>query len=445
LTARSLRFRLLMAAMAAIATALGVAWLGMTLIFERHIEYRVAEELQRTGLQLTAALTMAANGAPALDSQPSDPRFAAPAGGLYWQVSTPSGAVRSRSLWDQALAPPPEKDRDGWDTRVARGAFGQRLLLVERAVRPDRAGPEVLVQLAYDTRQLGQARGEFGRELALFLVLLWGVLTAAAWAQVRLGLKPLDRIRTELAALERNPSERLAGDHPREIQPLIGAINALADAREKDLARARRRAADLAHGLKTPLAALAAQSRRARNAGAGEAADGLEQAIAAVSAAVESELIRTRLTTVRHGLGHPRDVIERLICVIERTEQGQLLAIEIETPDDMTVPADDDDLAELFGALLENAARHARRRVRVSGASTPRHISVSVEDDGPGIRADEAKAALTRGGRLDEAGPGHGLGLSIARDIAEATGGSLALEESELGGLCAVIRWKVDR
>jgi signal transduction histidine kinase len=197
--------------------------------------------------------------------------------------------------------------------------------------------------------------------------------------------------------------------------------------------------------LKTPLAALAAQSRRARNAGAGEAADGLEQAIAAVSAAVESELIRTRLTTVRHGLGHPRDVIERLIGVIERTERGQLLAIETDTPEDMTAPADDDDLAELFGALLENAARHARRRIRVSGASTPGRISVSVEDDGPGIRAGEAKAALTRGGRLDEAGAGHGLGLSIARDIAEATGGCLALEESELGGLCAVVRWKVDR
>jgi signal transduction histidine kinase len=303
----------------------------------------------------------------------------------------------------------------------------------------------VLVQLAYDTRLLGKARGEFGRELALFLVLLWGVLTAAAWAQVRLGLKPLDRIRTELAALERNPSARLAGDHPREIQPLIGAINALAEAREKDLARARRRAADLAHGLKTPLAALAAQSRRARKAGAAEAADGLEQAIAAVSAAVESELIRTRLTTVRHGIGRPRDVVERLIGVIERTEQAQVLAIEIEMPEDMTAPADDDDLGELFGALLENAARHARRRIRVSGASASGWTWVSVEDDGPGIPASGAKAALSRGGRLDEAGPGHGLGLSIARDIAEATGGSLALDDSELGGLCAAIRWRLDQ
>jgi len=138
------------------------------------------------------------------------------------------------------------------------------VLLLERTVRPDRKGAPVLVQLAQDLASIRQSRQEFGRELALFLLLLWAVLLAAAWAQVQLGLRPLARVREELANLRQNPEQRLRAQHPSEIEPLTTAINALADAREKDLAAARRRAADLAHGLKTPLAALSAQSRRAR-------------------------------------------------------------------------------------------------------------------------------------------------------------------------------------
>src|SRR5690606_38872887 len=150
----------------------------------------------------------------------------------------------------------------------------------------------------------------------IFLAILWLALSLAAWVQVALGLRPLARLRTALDKLRRSPSERLAAEGPAEVQPLVDAINALADAREADLDRARRRAADLAHGLKTPLAALAAQSRRARGDGATEAADGLDRAIAAVRAAIEGELARTRIASVRReeGLSCPaRAVAEQVV------------------------------------------------------------------------------------------------------------------------------------
>jgi signal transduction histidine kinase len=443
LNPRSLRVRLLLGAAAAIFVALAAAWLAMTLLFERHIERRVAAELTRDALQLVADLSLDEQGNPITGRVPADARFERPASGLYWQLSSTGGNRRSRSLWDQVLPIAPVTESEEWQRRLVPGPFGQRVLLVERSVRPDRGRPPVLVQLAQDEVSIRTARGEFGRELAAFLALLWLILSAAAWLQVQLGLRPLRAVRRELDTLRRSPAERLSDQHPPEIGGLTAAINALADARERDLSAARRRAADLAHGLKTPLAALSAQSRRAREAGAAEAADGLDRAIAAAAAAVDAELARSRAATIRQsvrGSGSPLAVAERVIGVVERTDFGSERVFEVDVPESMTVPVAEDDLAELLGALIENAARFARRRVRVRGNVGP-PATLVVEDDGPGLGPGRVEQAFARGGRLDESGPGHGLGLSIARELVEATAGSIRMESSSLGGLSAVIEW----
>lgn len=430
----------------AVLVALVVSWLAMTWLFERHIERRETDELTRVALSLVAGLSVDASGNPVVAPTPADSRLQAPAGGLYWQVSTATGTVRSRSLWDQALKPPVEATADAWRARIAAGPFDDRILLVERRVRPDHAGPVVLVQVASEEKALRAARAEFGRDLAIFLVGLWAVLSAAATLQVVLGLSPLTRIRADLARLRGSPSARLADDHPREIAPLIGAINDLAQAREGDLVRARRRAGDLAHSLKTPLAALSAQSRRARAAGATDAADGLDRAIEAMAAALETELARARAAAARETTVHARAdvlaVVERLVAVVERTAEGERLMFDVEIDQALRAPVAEDVLTEMLGALIENAARFARRRVRVAGAMTDDGVRLSIDDDGPGMEEGRAEAALMRGGRLDEAGPGHGLGLAIVRDLVEASTGELSLGRSDLGGLAVSMLWR---
>lgn len=442
----SLRWRLIAGGMLAILAALAVSWLAMTWLFERHIVRRETAELTRTGQALVAGLRLEPTGAPVVEVALPDQRLAKAAGGLYWQVSDHAGVQRSVSLWDQALTPPLAAPADDWGFRIAAGPFDDRILLVERSVRPDRHGPAVLIQVASDEKALREARQEFGRDLALFLAGLWVVLSAAAAAQVTLGLSPLARVRDELSRLRKSPSARMSDDHPREIAPLAEAINALAEAREGDLARARRRAGDLAHSLKTPLAALSAQSRRAREAGAHEAADGLDDAIAAVAAALEAELARARAAAAREAVftaeTAPLAVAERLVAVLERTAEGERLMFDVEIPADLVVPASEDAVTEMLGALIENAARFARRRVRVSGRPMADGSALFVEDDGPGIDDGRAEAALARGARLDEAGPGHGLGLAIVRDLAESSGAALAMDRSELGGLRAAVAWK---
>lgn len=443
---RSLRGRLIAGGMLAILAALAVSWLAMTWLFERHIERREIADLTRTGQELAANVRPAPLDDVMVQTLITEPRQLKAMGGLYWQVSSSKGMQRSRSLWDQTLKPPASAPSDAWAARIAAGPFGDRLLLVERSVRPDRDGPSVLIQVASDEKVLRLARQEFGRDLALFLAGLWVVLSAAAAVQVTLGLSPLARVRQDLSRLRKSPSARMSDDHPREIAPLAEAINALAEAREGDLARARRRAGDLAHSLKTPLSALSAQSRRAREAGATEAADGLDDAIAAVAAALEAELARARAAAAREAAfaaeTAPLAVAERLVAVLERTAEGERLMFDVEVPAALRVPVSEDAVTEMLGALIENAARFARRQVRISGLQMADGPVLFVEDDGPGMDEGRAEAALARGARLDEAGPGHGLGLAIVRDLAESSAAALRMDRSDLGGLRAAIAWR---
>ncbi len=445
---RSLHWRLLLGAMAAILLALAVAWLFMTLLFERHLERRLQTEMTRDGLRLVAGLALQPDGSPRVGLALLDSRLETPAGGYYWEVSSPAGSQRSRSLWDADLARLNQAPAEQWRMYRAEGPYGQPVSILERVVKLRAQGPRVLVQLAQDVAPLASARAEFGRELAAFLFVLWFVLSAAAWLQVGLGLRPLSRIGGELSALRASASARLAGSGLREVQPLVDSINALADTRERDLAVVRQRAADLAHSLKTPLAAMAAQSRRAREAGADQAADGLDRATAAIKRTIEAELARARIDVIQRQPGGSAPVlvtIERLVNVLEHTDRGGELAFSLDIPAKLCVAVEPEDLSEILGAVLENAVRFAQRQVRASAAAGPEWTRISIEDDGPGISDEQATAVLRRGARLDEVSSGSGLGLAIARQLVEAAGGSISLARSSLGGLKVNFSWTSER
>lgn len=442
----SLQLRLLAGGAAAVFVALALAWAGLNLLFQRHVQLREAAHLTRAGEQLAAGMRLTSDGQLNLATRLADPRQSKPAGGLYWQVSDEHQAALSPSLWDQTLPASPNAPSTHWRHRSLEGPFGGHILLVERRIQPQGAARTFVVRVAQDDKDTRQATAEFSRELGVSLGLLWLVLCMAAYVQVKLGLKPLNRLPGEMERLRKSPSARLTSPWPREIRPLIEAINRLAQAREQDVARARRRAADLAHSLKTPLSALSAQSRKARAAGATEAADGLDRAITAVNAALEAELARARAAAARatsdHAHASALTVVEGLINVIERTERGESLVFDMDIPPDMQVPATGEDLSEILGALIENAARHARRQVRVTGAATNGTVRLDIEDDGEGMDGARLEAALRRGARLDEAGTGHGLGLSIVRDLAEATEAEMQFGKSGLGGLSVGLIWK---
>src|SRR5690606_10334848 len=136
------------------------------------------------------------------------------------------------------------------------------------------------------------------------------------------------------------------------------------------------------------LAALAAQSRRAREAGATSAAEGMDQAIAAVTLVVEGELARARvqrLGGVRGTTANVLEVVDRLVTVLEHTDKGEALAFDVAVPDGLGLAVGEEHLAEMLGALMENAVRHALRQVRITATAGPGWTRLTVEDDGPGM------------------------------------------------------------
>jgi signal transduction histidine kinase len=441
----SLRWRLLLAAAIAIMITMAASWAVMGLLFSRHAQRGVVTELTREALEIVAGLHVTAAGVPQFEGQASDPRFDRPSSGRYWQASTSRGTARSLSLWDETLPTPGTLAANQWRTRETDGPFGQRLIILERVVRLDPDGASVTVQVAQNLSDLEAAAQAFRRELGLFLCILWVALVAAAWLQVKLGLAPLGSVSTALYSLQKNPAARLTAPHPDEVSPLVSAINTLADAREKDLARAKRRGADLAHSLKTPLSALRAISHRARESGETTTADDLDRVIDTAGAALEAELARSRAAAIRDNRSgtecSPFDVVERIVGVLEKTDFGGNLVYGVDMAPELKLPLAEEDLMEALGALIENASRFAKRQVAVSAVYADEHFRMLVEDDGPGLEI-STESALMRGGRLDELGQGnHGLGLSIAKEIVEAAGGTLELRHSALGGLQVSLCW----
>lgn len=446
----SLRVRLLAAGAASILFALTIAGFGLLLLFERHVERRMILELQSDLRQLVSGLDRSADGVLQVDRPPVDPRYAEPLSGRYWQIEAePGGAkLRSRSLWDAALdLPADELSEAAIHEHVVRGPGGRSLLVVERSViLPARlGGARVRAATALDRGEIHAAGLAFASDLAPSLGLLAAFLATAAWAQVTIGLRPLDAVRRRLRDVAAGREARLGADFPDEVRPLAAEVDHLLDAQEVAIGRARSRAADLAHGFKTPLTVLAADAEQLRARGETELADEIAGLTEGLRRHVDRELARARAgAEARNGAPCPfGPVAERVAAVLKRTPKGRSLVWDIRD-DGASARVDPQDLAEMLGNLGENACKWAAGVVRIVAAQGKDSILLAIEDDGPGIPAGAADAALARGGRLDEAQPGSGLGLAIVRDLVEAYGGKLSLGRSDLGGLRAELKFPAD-
>jgi len=433
----SLRLRLAMAGAVAVALALGLAGIGLVTLFGTHVERRALAELSVHLDQVVAGLERR-DGVLVLSTPPADPRFARPYGGLYWQIEAGELDLRSRSLWDYVLPLPDDVPQDGAPhVHEVPGPQGGPVLVLERALRlPDRlGGGTARAAVAVEAADLVQARRDFARDMAPYLALLALVLVAAGWAQLVVGLGPLRRLGARLGDLRRGESARMGTDWPGEVQPLAAEMDALLAEREADIERARARAGDLAHGLKTPLQALMGETARLREAGQGAAAGAIESVADAMQRHVTRELARTRSAArARHARADVGQVVDSVIAVLRRTPEGGRLDWQVSGARGLMAAIDESDLAEALGALAENAARHAVARVTVLvSKSDDGRVHLELADDGPGIPEVRLADLMRRGARLDESGPGEGLGLAIARDIVEGAGGCLRLENGARG------------
>ena len=220
-------------------------------------------------------------------------------------------------------------------------------------------------------------------------------------------------------------------------------VNELLDAQDATITFARERAADLAHGLKTPLAVLSATSTRLRESGDRSNADLLEMLTEQMNARIDYQLriARLRFRTRAQGVkSSVNEVVLRSVAVLRKSAAGESLSWIVDLDEDLEVDVDPHDLLELAGVLLENASQWAREQVRIQCARDGDQVDLTIEDDGVGI-GDEAISELgVRGTRLDETKAGEGIGLAIAYDVVRLNRGTISVARSRMGGLCLTIR-----
>jgi len=284
------------------------------------------------------------------------------------------------------------------------------------------------------TRQIASLLGVF----ALGLVILNGLV-------ILYGLRPLDRLTNALSAIRNGSADKLEGEYPSEIQPLADELNAMIDNNRRILERARMQVGNLAHSLKTPLAVL--QNAADTKAGVNSAL--VSDQAKSMQTQVQHYLNKARVAAQRDSVVYRTDVstaINRIVSVFEKITPDMDIAFQ-EPEATVLFAGEKEDLEEVIGNLVENACRYGGDTVRIAiDHINNDSFGIVIEDNGPGIAKHKRTEALRRGARIDEAMPGSGLGLSIVVETIRSYGGTLHLDDAEIGGLrVAVILPRIRR
>ena len=411
-------------------------------LFVANLERSVKGDLEAALSRLVALIDPTA-AQPAISAPLPDPRYDTPLSGRYWQIEDlDSGEIaRSRSLFDVQLVN--LQPRDGGTFHFT-GPNDFHLILVSKAI--ELGSRHFRVTVGQDHNEIHAAGIQFAWEIGRLFSLLGLVILALGWAQLWLGLRPLNRLRDAVDTVRRGDIDQLTGRFPSEIEPLVDEVNALLVERQALAERARRRASDLAHGLKTPLAALQGIAMRLHDRGETSDAGALDDLAFEMSNRVDYQMrlasLRTRSPDHRES-SQLNSAILRTMSVLRKTSGGELLHWMAELSEDLHVDIHRQDLMELMGVTLENAAKWASTKVVVYTARQATTAIIRIADDGPGLTPNLISRLGNRGIRHDESVPGSGLGLAIATEILELNRGSIRYNISDMGGLMVEIRLPV--
>lgn len=445
---QSLNLRLGLAASLVLTLFLGLTGWALDRAFGDSAEAAVRERLQAHIYGLLAAADLDRRGNLSMPESLPEERFQRPGSGLYAQIikADHSIAWQSPSQLGQTLPLPPELQTGEWlythqTTTDSRPlfvlAFGSSWELGKKNLKfTFSVSEEPEAYLA----QVSQFRHSL---FVWFAVLAVGVLIAQALV-LRWGLSPLRRVERDLAAVEEGEREVLAGDYPRELRGLTDNLNALLKTERGRLSRYRDALADLAHSLKTPLAVLrGAEQQTAHNS---ELEQLVREQTERMGQIVDYQLQRAA-TSGRTTLMTPIAIaalLQRIFNSLDKVYRDSHLILTLNVDATLQFRGDESDLMELSGNVLDNACKWAKTRVTASAylqeSNGAQELILCIEDDGPGIAAEQRDAVLGRGVRTDSSMPGQGIGLAVARDIAAAYNGRISIENSEaLGGarVCA--------
>lgn len=435
----SLRRTLTVSLTAMLVVIFSALWLLLSVAITRVAQDQLLMHLEHDGDAVIAAVSRAADGALRINQDMVEDVYRQPQSGHYFLVrAEPGPLIRSPSLGDTLLEVP-ALSPGARASRSIDGPAGQSILMLTRGVVV--AGQAVQVAVGEDLSEMDREVRDQSRLVLLVILPLFIAAVLLQRFMIGRALRPLDEVRHALEQIGRREVDRIETEAPAEVRPLVDEVNRLLVLVNRRLLQARTAIGNLAHALKTPLAVLY------RVADEPTLPDGMKAQLRdqtrIIRERLERELVRARLAGGENvgGIFNPRTELEVMRRILQSIHRDKDLEIGIDAPD-RNLTYDREDLLELLGNLTDNACKWARQRVHVEVAERPgeKITRIRVADDGPGCSAEDFERLAARGVRLDESKDGHGLGLSICKEITEFYGGSITFaNDPELGGLAVTV------
>jgi signal transduction histidine kinase len=309
------------------------------------------------------------------------------------------------------------------------------------------AGSPIVIEVSEPMSMRQAMNGQVVGSLALPLTFLIVAVSAIAYAQVTIALRPARRMSAEIDAREADDFRPLGGHRiPEEIAPFFNAFNRPLARLGGAISREREFADNAAHELRTPLAVLKTRAQIvARDLGGDpERRDQVEQLLQATDRAtgVIDQLLLLNRMNAGSVAPEPVDLSELVghVCrnqAIVAIEKHQDFGADVAPG--IVVPGHSDALTMLLRNLVDNAICYSppKAQIDISLCRTAGgDVELCVTDTGPGIPQAQHASVFDRFRRLSHNEPGSGLGLAIVRRIIDQHGGSISLAANMPHGLC---------
>lgn len=410
--------------------------------YRRNAEARLNEVLVANVFNLMGTFEVDQNGELMGLPDLGDSRYNLFDSGYYWsveKVGDPASRTASISLSDQQITIPSSVELDQTFQRSFEMVddAGQMLQGLEAQVFLGEGDELYSFRITTNKSSLNEEIAGFRGRLALILSIFSFSIVLATYLMVRLGLKPISRAIDTLSKVRTGEASRIDGKYPDEIEPLIAQTNALIESNNTIVERARTQVGNLAHSLKTPLAVMQNELPKLPKDKQPIFKDQIETMRTQVQVYLDRARISARSSTsIANTPLFP--VLDKLSNVVSKLNPATDIDSDFED-EGLIFEGEEHDLQEIFGNLIENAAKYASSAMRISATMSKGKLKIIVEDDGDGMSAQDIIKAEKRGGRVDEGKVGWGLGLSIVRDIVDEYEGSFKLSKSSMGGLKAEV------
>jgi len=435
---KSIQTRLAFGLLISLTLLLFAQWVVIASSIREFSEQYIADRMLHTSDLLVAGVNKQPNNRYSLNTSRIDPIYSQAFSGYYYTLRIGDQQFSSRSLWDETL---PESSVAPGNTEIRRVAGPQHQLLLVLANAYQKHQQDIQVVVA---ENISSIEKDIDRLLvqhtALSLVVLI-VLVSLQVFLVRKNLQPLEKIRRDLNKLETGQIDGLDENVPEEIVALVKELNTRIRAVQQRLQRSRRTTGNLAHALKTPLTLLVQISESDELKSHPGLKESLKVHISTIRNIIDRELKRARVAGSSMGgkQAKLKPELQALVKSLEAMYRDKAIVIDYDVSENCPAMMEREDLHEMLGNVLDNACKWANDKILVS-VSCEDGLRILVEDDGKGIPQELTEAILSRGHRLDEQTEGHGLGLSIVKDIVDQYQGSIHMSRSEtLGGLLTII------